>query len=142
MNKETESQSKRAENLEVNVAYIMAMALERILNDIEESLSQRGVHFKFKRKQRFNNIIKAIKEVKRNVDIMDYEDFAEDLKTDCEAYQYFQEDSLELVRLILLFADRQSYSVENANEVFKLLRNQKGMDVIDESILKKFYLNK
>lgn len=134
--------SEQVERVEINVTYVIALALSMLINDIEKSLLSRRVRYKQDRKRRFNNIISSIKEIKRNLDIIDYIDFAEDLEGHYDAYQYYQEDAAELARLVLLFADRQGYDPDNANEVFRLLRSQKGEGIIDEETLKRFYLKK
>lgn len=134
--------SEQVERVEINVTYVIALALSMLINDIEKSLLSRRVRYKQDRKRRFNNIISSIKEIKRNLDIIDYIDFAEDLEGHYDAYQYYQEDAAELARLVLLFADRQGHNPDNANEVFRLLRSQKGEGIIDEDTLKRFYLKK
>lgn len=134
--------SEQVERVEINVTYVIALALSMLINDIEKSLISRGVRYKQDRKRRFNNIISSIKEIKRNLDIIDYIDFAEDLEGHYDAYQYYQEDAAELARLVLLFADRQGHDPDNANEVFRLLRSQTGEGIIDEETLKRFYLKK
>ena len=134
--------SEQVERVEINVTYVIALALSMLINDIEKSLLSRRVRYKQDRKRRFNNIIFSIKEIKRNLDIIDYIDFAEDLEGHYDAYQYYQEDAAELARLVLLFADRQGHNPDNANEVFRLLRSQKGEGIIDEETLKRFYLKK
>lgn len=134
--------SEQVERVEINVTYVIALALSMLINDIEKSLLSRRVSYKQDRKRRFNNIISSIKEIKRNLDIIDYIDFAEDLEGHYDAYQYYQEDAAELARLVLLFADRQGHNPDNANEVFRLLRSQKGEGIIDEETLKRFYLKK
>ena len=134
--------SEQVERVEINVTYVIALALSMLINDIKKSLISRKVRYKQDRKRRFNNIISSIKEIKRNLDIIDYIDFAEDLEGHYDAYQYYQEDAAELARLVLLFADRQGHNPDNANEVFRLLRSQKGEGIIDEETLKRFYLKK
>ena len=134
--------SEQVERVEIDVTYVIALALSMLINDIEKSLLSRRVRYKQDRKRRFNNIISSIKEIKRNLDIIDYIDFAEDLEGHYDAYQYYQEDAAELARLVLLFADRQGYNPDNANEVFRLLRSQTGEGIIDEETLKRFYLKK
>lgn len=134
--------SEQVERVEINVTYVIALALSMLINDIEKSLLSRRVRYKQDRKRRFNNIISSIKEIKRNLDIIDYIDFAEDLEGHYDAYQYYQEDAAELARLVLLFSDRQGHNPDNANEVFRLLRSQTGEGIIDEETLKRFYLKK
>ena len=130
------------ENLEINTMYIMALALERIANDVERRLNAKKFTFRQSKKMRFNNIIKAIKNMKMNCDLIDQIDFAEGLKGRYENYQSYQEDAYRLARIILLCADRDTNDPTNLFEVQKLLRSQKGADIITEDVLKRFYLNK
>ena len=53
----------------------------------------------------------------------------------------WQEESNELARLILLYADR-SADVDHVEAVFKMLRELPGEGIVDEEMLKRFYLNK
>lgn len=130
------------ENLEINTMYIMAMALERIADDVERRLNAQKCTFRQSKKMRFNNIIKAIKNMKMNCDLIDQIDFAEGLKGRYESYQSYQEDAYRLARIILLCADRDTDDPKNLFEVQKLLRSQKGAGIITEEVLERFYLNK
>lgn len=130
------------ENLEINTMYIMAMALERIADDVERRLGAQKMTFMREKKMRFNNIIKAIKAIKVNCDLMDQIDFAEGLKGRYEHYQSYQEDAYRLARIILLCADRDAGDPENLYKVQKLLRSLNGEGIITEEVLSRFYLNK
>jgi uncharacterized protein (UPF0128 family) len=130
------------ENLEINTMYIMAMALERIADDVERRLKSQKMTFMREKKMRFNNIIKAIKAIKVNSDIIDQIDFAEGLKGRYEHYQSYQEDAYRLARIILLCADRDTGDPENLYKVQKQLRSLKGAGIITEDVLSRFYLNK
>lgn len=130
------------ENLEINIMYIMALALERIANDVERRLNAQKFTFRHEKRMRFNNIIKAIKNMKMNCDLIDQIDFAEGLAGRYENYQSYQEDAYRLVRIILLCADRDTDDPSNLFEVQKLLRSQKGAGIITEDVLSRFYLNK
>lgn len=130
------------ENLEINTMYIMALALERIASDVERRLNAQKCTFRQEKKMRFNNIIKAIKTMKINCDVMDQVDFGEGLKGRYECYQSYQEDAYRLARIILLCADRDTDDPSNLFEVQKLLRSQKGAGIITEEVLERFYLNK
>jgi hypothetical protein len=130
------------ENLEINTMYIMALALERIANDVERRLNAQGCTFRHEKRMRFNNIIKAIKNMKMNCDLIDQIDFAEGLAGRYENYQSYQEDAYRLARIILLCADRDTDDPSNLFEVQKLLRSQKGAGIVTEDVLSRFYLNK
>ena len=130
------------ENLEINTMYILALALERIASDVERRLNSQKCTFRFEKMMRFKNIIKAIKNIKLNSDLIDQIDFAEGLKGRYECYQSYQEDAYRLARIVLLCADRDTEDPTNLFEVQKLLRSQKGANIVTEDVLKRFYLNK
>lgn len=134
--------STSVENLEINTLYIMAMAMERLIDDVEKRLNAKKQTFRFEKKQRFNEIIRDIKNIKRISDLMDQIDFAEGLAGRYERYQSYQEDAYRLARIILLCADRDTEDPANLYEVQKLLRSQKGAGIITEEVLSRFYLNK
>ena len=92
---------------------------------------------------RFNDIMKSIKNIKRQNDLIDQEDYAVGLKGNYESYQYYQEDAYKLCRFVLLFCDRDTVSEELSNETFKLMRSQEGTgEINEEEDMKWFYLNK
>lgn len=130
------------ENLEINLLYIVIMATERIIDDIDKRLKAKKSEFRREKKLRFRQIIDSIKNIKRLNDLIDQEDYAVGLQGNYESYQYYQEDAYELARLLLLFADRSSHDVETGNRVIKYIRSLEGLGVIDEEALKKFYLKK
>lgn len=130
------------ENLEINLLYIVIMATERIIDDIDKRLKAKKSEFHREKKLRFRQIIDSIKNIKRLNDLIDQEDYAVGLQGNYETYQYYQEDAYELARLLLLFADRSSHDVETGNRVIKYIRSLEGLSVIDEEALKKFYLKK
>lgn len=126
----------------INILYVMALAMDRIVRVIEMLLNQKEHTFHRERKMRFNQLIESAKNIKRINDILDYEDYKEALEGREEIYQYYQEDAYKLCRLILLFADRDAISEDNSNKVFKLLRELDGTGDITEDEIKWFYLNK
>lgn len=139
---QTENNNISIENLEINVLYILSMAMERILADIERRLLEKNQGFRHEKKKRFNDMIASAKNIKRLSDIIDQVDFAEGLAGRYERYQSYQEDAYRLARIILLCADRDTEDPSNLYEVQKLLRSQKGANIITEEVLKRFYLNK
>ena len=128
------------ENVLINILYVMAMAMDRIVRVIEILLNSKQHTFHKERKLRFNQIIDSAKNIKRINDLLDEDDYKEALKGREEIYQYYQEDAYKLCRLILLFSDRDAEDEENSNKVFKLLRELKGTEEITEEELKWFYL--
>lgn len=142
--KETKEPDRRytVENLEINTVYILSMAIERIVDDIEKRLLAQRCEFRMEKKMRINNILKAIKNIKMQSDLIDQIDFGEGLAGNYESYQYYQEDAYELARILLLFADRHSKDIEVGNQIAKHLRSMETANIITEEVLDKFYLKK
>lgn len=130
------------ENFEINLLYIIIMATERIVDDIDKRLKAKKSEFHREKKMRFNQIIDSIKNIKRLNDLIDQEDYAVGLKGNYESYQYYQEDAYELARLLLLFGDRHTKDVEVGNKVIKFVRSLESAGIIDEDVLAKYYLKK
>lgn len=143
-NKEIQEPDRRhtVENLEINTVYILTLAIERIVDDIERRLNAQKYAFRQEKKMRINNILKAIKNIKMQSDLIDQIDFGEGLAGNYGAYQSYQEDAYRLVRILLLCADRDTDDPTNLFEVQKLLRSQKGAGIVTEDVLNRFYLNK
>ena len=130
------------ENFEINLLYIIIMATERIVDDIDKRLKTKKSEFHREKKMRFNQIIDSIKNIKRLNDLIDQEDYAVGLKGNYESYQYYQEDAYELARLLLLFGDRHTKDVEVGNMVIKFVRSLESAGIVDEDVLAKYYLKK
>lgn len=130
------------ENFEINLLYIIIMATERIVDDIDKRLKAKKSEFHREKKMRFNQIIDSIKNIKRLNDLIDQEDYAVGLKGNYESYQYYQEDAYELARLLLLFGDRHTKDVEVGNKVIKFVRSLESAAIVDEDVLAKYYLKK
>ena len=130
------------ENFEINLLYIIIMATERIVDDIDKRLKTKKSEFHREKKMRFNQIIDSIKNIKRLNDLIDQEDYAVGLKGNYESYQYYQEDAYELARLLLLFGDRHTKDVEVGNKVIKFVRSLESAGIVDEDVLAKYYLKK
>lgn len=139
---EETKKTRSVEDLEINLLYIATMAMERIVDDIEKRLNAKKKTFHFEKKMRFNDIMKSIKNIKRQNDLIDQEDYAKGLAGNYESYQYYQEDAYELARILLLFADRHSKDIEVGNQIAKHLRSMETANIITEEVLDKFYLKK
>lgn len=127
----------------INIIYVMAMAMERMIRVTEILMLREKHEWKYEKKMRFNEIIKCIKRIKSLNDAIDQDEYAQACEGRGEFYQYYQEDAYKLCRFILFFCDRDTVSEELSNETFKLMRSQKGTGEIDEEEdMKWFYLNK
>ena len=130
----------KIEDLETNLIYLLARGIDIMVRDIEYRLKCRGLVFAREKKAIFTDCIKRISQLKHQLDRLD-DDIANACKS-AESFDFAQEDTLEFVRLVLLFSDRTAFNPDNANEVFKLLRGQVGQGLVTEKVLEKFYLKK
>lgn len=129
-------------NILANILYIMAMAMDRIVRVMEILMKAEKHTWHRERKMRFNEMIRCAQRIKSLNDVLDYEDYKEALDGREYTYQYYQEDAYKLCRAILLFCDRDTFSEDNSNETFKLMRSQEGTGNVGEEELDWFYLNK
>ena len=67
--------------------------------------------------------------------------YKEDERHNFRNVQIWQEEANELARLMLLFADR-SADQDVVNSIFKFIREQPCEGIVDEELLKNFYLKK
>lgn len=91
-------------NLEINLLYRLARAMDIILRDCEKNLSLMKSSFHREKKKAFNELMRSIENSKRLYDKLD-----DDI---CEIYhegQYFdlvQEEAFELAEMLVDFADK------------------------------------
>lgn len=138
-----ETKKKRPlENILVNIIYIMAMAMDRMIRVTEILMLRKKNGWKHEKKMRFKEMIRCAERIKALNDIIDQEDYGEACAGRGEFYQYYQEDAYKLCRFLLLFCDRDSVSEDLSNETFKHLREQEGTGNIGEEELEWFYLKK
>ena len=139
---ETKKKKRPLADILINIIYVMAMAMDRMIRVTEILMLREKSGWKREKKMRFNEMIRCAERIKSLNNILDYEDYDEACKEHGEFYQYYQEDAYKLCRLLLLFCDRDAVSEELSNETFKLIRSQKGTGNIEEEEMSYFYLKK
>ena len=139
---ETKKKKKPLADILVNIIYIMAMAMDRMIRVAEILMLRDKKRWKQEKKMRFNEMIRCAERIKALNNIIDYEDYDEVCKEHGEFYQLYQEDAYKLCRLLLLFCDRDAVSEELSNETFKFIRSQEGTGNIGEEEMSYFYLKK
>lgn len=127
---------------EINTLYLVSLAMDRLMMDFERRMKASGQEFRRDKKFQFNQIIKGIQMAFRAFQVLnvDIEHSAED--KGWEVLDAWYEESLEIVRLLLLYDDRCGKSLTNRDNLFKYLRGMEGDGVITEEVLKRFYLKK
>ena len=139
---ETKKKKRPLADILINIIYVMAMAMDRMIRVTEILMLREKNGWKYEKKQRFKEMIRCAERIKALNNILDYEDYDEACKENGMFYQYYQEDAYKLCRFLLLFCDRDSVSEELSNETFKLMRSQEGTGNIEEEEINWFYLNK
>lgn len=100
-----------------------------------------GFRFRGEKKQLFNRYTKAVQTALVLQEDMTQDIYKEDERHNFRNVQIWQEEANELARLMLLFADR-SADQDTVNSIFKFIREQPGEGIVDEELLKNFYLKK
>lgn len=126
-------------DLLVNTSYMVTLTLELLIRDIERRLARENATIQREKKQNFTRFTEACKRTLYYADKLTQDIFMVDSASNWKNIQTWQEESNELARLILLYADK-SADVDNVNEVFKLLRSLPGEDIITEEMLDRFRL--
>ena len=134
----------RVDHVETQIIYLMQQAIYLFIRDIDRRLGILYKHGKFlaKKEKMFKRLGDKIKElyyIER-----DFDDNLEYTTQDKQGvYQLYQEQSNELARLILLFAEKCAENESNRDAVFKYLRElDGGCGIIKEKDIENFYLIK
>ena len=130
------------QDVEINTLYMMSQAMDKILMDAErrglvppnlEVLREKKIQFR-RLTSCVNGAFRAIADLIRDIEMSAIDDYTQ-LDT-------WADESNELCRLILLFADKCSKNMDNSNAVFKFLRSLEGEGVVTEDVLDRFRLKK
>lgn len=136
------SRNPRVQDVEINTLYMMSQAMDKILMDAErrglvppnlEVLREKKIQFR-RLTSCVNGAFRAIADLNRDIEMSAIDDYTQ-LDT-------WADESNELCRLILLFADKCSKNMDNSNAVFKFLRSLEGEGVVTEDVLDRFRLKK
>ena len=125
--------------VETNLLYMMSLAMDLIMRDAEWRMAKEKERFKHEKKQIFTRYTKAVREACILQEMLTQDIYDCDAKHNYKNVQLWQEESNELARLNLLFADR-SANQDIVDGIFKYVREQPGEGIVDEELLKAFYL--
>lgn len=127
--------------VETNVLYMMSLTMDLILRNNEWLMRKHLESFKREKKQLFTRYAKAVRDACFLQEQLTQDIFDCDAVHDFRNVQVWQEEANELARLILLYADR-SANQDVVDAIFKFIREQPGEGIVDEELLKNFYLKK
>ena len=131
----------RQAGCETNVLYMMSLAMDLILRNNEWLMSKQRESFKREKKQLFTRYTKTVRDACFLQEQLTQDIYECDEKYDFRNIQVWQEESNELARLILLFADRSS-DQDVVNKIFSFIREQPAEGIVDDKMLEAFYLKK
>jgi hypothetical protein len=115
------------------------LATELMLRDVERRLQMEGARIQQKKKQNFTRFADHCKKALYFAEQLTQDIYDVDAEKNWKNIPVWQEESNELARLILLYADK-SADVENVYKVFKTLRDIKGEGIITDEVLEPYYL--
>ncbi len=124
-----------------NCLYMMSLAMDRLMREVEPIMSKHSESFVREKKHLFGRYSKTVKDACRLQDELTQDIWDMEAKHNYRNVDFWLEQGNELARLILLFADRSS-DQNNVDKVFSLLRALPGEGIVDEDLLKLFYLKK
>ena len=129
------------ENILTDSIFLMAFAQDLMIQDSIRRLHANGDDLRQRSKYNLNQLIGYLKKASHFADELREELFEADAEHKWKNIQIWQDEANELARLVLQWQDREPYP-EVCNEIFKFIRETKGDGVVDEDMLKRYYLIK
>lgn len=134
-------QKTTPEDLTINAAFMTALSLELMIRDIERRLMAQGAGFRKDAKQKFSRFLDFTKKALYYAEELTQEIYDVDADVKWKNIPVWQEESNELARLILLYADK-SADVDNVEKIFRLLNELPGEGIVTEEMLNNYRLKK
>ena len=128
-------------DLIVNTSYMTALTLELFIREVEMRLAVEEARIQKEKKLKYTRFLECTKKALYWAEELTQDIFEVDAENKWKNIPIWQEESNELARLILLYADR-SATKENIDKVFKMLRELPGEGIVTEDVLKRFKLQK
>ena len=127
------------QSVEVNVLYMMALAMDTILRDADRRMRAIGGGFKESKRTEFKMFLNAVKSAGMWGERLCEDVAGSTAKSGYKDYDTWLAEANELARLVLLFADKSTE--EGASEaVFKALESFNGEGIVTDGVLERFYL--
>lgn len=131
----------RQAGLETNILYMLSLSMDLILRHNEWLMSKQREAFKREKKQLFTRYTKAVRDACILQDMLTQDIYDCDEKHNWKNVPVWQEESNELSRLVLMYADR-SVNQDVVDAIFKFIREQPAEGIVDEAMLDNFRLKK
>lgn len=139
--KELEKQEWKQIATLVNTIYMMSLAMDLIIRNIEWRMSKNREGFRRDKKQVFTRFMQAVKTACILQEDLTQDIYREDERHNYKNVQIWQEEANELARLMLMFADR-SVDQDVVDKIFAFIREQPAEGIVDEKMLDDFRLKK
>ena len=138
---ENKNSPYRQAGLETNILYMLSLSMDLILRHNEWLMSKQREAFKREKKQLFTRYTKAVRDACILQDMLTQDIYDCDEKHNWKNVPVWQEESNELSRLVLMYADR-SVNQDVVDAIFKFIREQPAEGIVDEAMLDNFRLKK
>ena len=125
----------------VNTIYMMSLAMDLMIREIERKMRAEGATFRREKRQIFTRFMKAVNTACILQEELTQDIFREDEKHNFKNIQIWQDEANELARLVLLYADK-SADQDVCDKIHAFIREQPGDGIVTEEMLKSFYLKK
>ena len=133
--------ARTPENILTDSIYLISLAADLMIADLQRRLLAHKDGLRQKSKWNLNEMNKALKRASHFGSELMQEIFDADEENKWKNIQVWQDEANELARLVLLWQDREQ-TPEVCNEIFKFIRSTQGEGVVDEDMLKQYYLIK
>ena len=129
------------ENILTDSIFLMAFAQDLMIADLLLRMRSKGEGLRQRSKHNLNEMTRHLKIASHYADELREELFEADAQYKWKNIQTWQDESNELARLVLQWQDREPYP-DVCNDIAKYIRSTKGDGVVDEEMLKNYYLIK
>lgn len=129
------------ESILTDAIFATAFAQDLMIADLTRRLGSKGDGLRPRSRTNLRQMITHLKSASRFADELWEELFEADAEFKWKNVQTWQDEANELARLILLWEDREPLP-DVCNEIFKYIRETKGEGVVDDAMMKQYYLVK
>lgn len=129
------------ESILTDALFATAFAQDLMIADLLRRMGAYGDGLRPRSRTNLRQMIIHLKSASRFADELWEELFDADAEHKWKNVQTWQDEANELARLILLWEDREPFP-DVCNEIFKHIRSTKGEGVVDDALLKQYYLIK
>lgn len=132
---------RKPEDVLTDSIYLISLAADLMVADLQRRLGGHKDGIRHQSKYNIKQMTHHLKAASHFGSLLMEEIFEADAENKWKNIQVWQDEANELARLILLWEDREQHP-DTCNEIFKFIRSTQGDGVVDENMLKQYYLIK